>query len=59
MGTWEKLLLGVLALVVLLFFFPGVKQMMRQSQEAEKDWPAVLIPLGVVVLFVLLLLSLV
>ena len=59
MSTWEKLLLGVLALVVLLFFFPGVKQMMRQSQEAEKDWPAVLIPLGVVVLFVLLLLSLV
>jgi hypothetical protein len=59
MPTWEKLLLGVLALLVLLFFFPGVRRMVEQSQQAEKDWPAVLIPLALVVLFVIGLMAIV
>ena len=45
METWEKILLGVLALLIILWFFPGVKTMMRESQEAPKDWPAVIVPL--------------
>ena len=32
METWEKILLGVLALLIILWFFPGVKPMMRESQ---------------------------
>ena len=59
LATWEKVLLGVVALVVQLVFFPGVKTLMQRSQEAEKDWPAALIPLALVVLFVILLIAIV
>ena len=59
MGTWEKVLLGVMALLVVLWFRPGIKAAMRQSREAEKDWAGVLIPLALVVLFVIFLLSMV
>ena len=44
LATWEKLLLGVIGLLVLFWFSPGVKTMIAQSREAQKDWPAVLIP---------------
>jgi hypothetical protein len=59
MATWEKILLGVLVLVVILWFFPGVKTMMQQSREAPKDWPAVIIPIVAVVAFVIFLIAVV
>ncbi|MFP4130549.1 MAG: hypothetical protein ACOCUJ_02645 [Thiohalospira sp.] len=59
MATWEQILLGVAAVLILLFFFPGAKRMLEESREKEKDWRGVLLPLGLVVLFVLLLISLV
>ena len=55
MELWEQLLIGVFAVICILWFGPGVKKMLKQSQEAEKDWPAVLIPIGLVVLFVVFL----
>ena len=57
--TWEILLIGVIGLLVLLWFWPGVKIMVGQSRNAQKNWPAVLIPAVVVVIFVILLLNLV
>ena len=59
LATWEKLLLGVIGLLMLLWFSPGVKMMIAQSREAQKDWFAVLIPAAVVVTLVILLLNLV
>ena len=59
LATWEKLLIGVIGLLVLLWFSPGVKIMIRQSRETQKNWPAVLIPAVVIVIFVILLLNLV
>mgnify|MGYP006909078314 FL=1 len=59
MGTWEKVLLGVMALLVVLWFRPGIKAAMRQSREAKKDWAGALIPLALVVLFVIFMLSMV
>lgn len=59
MATWEKILLGVLALLVILWFFPGVKTMMKQSQEAPRDWAAVLWPIAAVVGFVIFLIAVV
>ncbi len=60
MAWWETALLGALVLLVLLWVGPGAKQMFEQSREAkEKDWRGVLLPLGVVVLFILFLISLV
>jgi hypothetical protein len=58
MELWEKILLGVLALLLILWFRPGLKAALQQSRQAEhKDWRGVLIPIGIVVLFVLLLIS--
>ena len=59
LSTWEKLLIGVIGLLVLLWFSPGIKIMIGQSRGAKKNWPAVLIPAVVVVNFVILLLNLV
>jgi len=58
MALWEQLLLGVGGVVLILFLWPGIKRAMEESKQAEKDWPGVLIPLGVVVLFVLALIAL-
>ena len=52
METWEKVLLGVLALLVLLWFRPGIKQMLERSRQAKKDWPAVILPWTVKVPYV-------
>ncbi|QQS55230.1 MAG: hypothetical protein IPM89_05305 [Candidatus Competibacteraceae bacterium] len=56
---WEILLGGVAALLVILWFRPGIKASIERSRTAKKDWPAVLIPLALVVLFVILLTQLV
>ncbi len=56
MGTLEKVLLGVGALLLILWFRPGIKAAFEQSRQAkERDWRAVLIPLLLVVVFVVLL----
>ena len=36
LATWEKLLIGVIGLLVLLWFSPGVKIMIGQSRDAQK-----------------------
>jgi len=56
MAVWEQVLLGITALVVLFLFWPGVKTAMQKSKEAENpDWMGALIPVGLVILFVILL----
>jgi hypothetical protein len=53
---WEQILLGLAAVVILFLFWPGAKRAMQQSREAENpDWKGALLPIGVVVLFVVLL----
>ncbi len=56
---WEVLLGGVLALLAILWFRPGIKASIERSRTAKKDWPAVLIPLALVVLFIWFLIVLV
>ena len=56
---WEILLGGLAALLVVLWFRPGVKAALERGRTAKKDWPAALIPLALVVVFVLLLVQLV
>ncbi len=55
METWEQILIGVFALLVLLWFFPGIKPMLERSKEAPKDWMGLLIPIALVVAFVIFL----
>ena len=59
MQGWELLLLGVGVILLILWFRPGIKAAFRQSQEAEQDWKSVLIPIGLVVLFVIFLVMMV
>lgn len=60
MGVWETLGVAAVAVAVIFLFGPGVKQAFRKSSEStSKDWIGVLIPLGLVVLFVFLLVAMV
>jgi hypothetical protein len=60
LAGWEKILLGLFAVVILFWFGPGLKTVFQQSDaQQEKDWKGVLIPLILVILFVLLLISMV
>ncbi len=56
-STWQMLLYGAIALLVIFWFRPGIKAAMERSREAEKDWPAVLVPIILVVLFVAFLVA--
>ncbi len=56
---WELLLGGLVAVLLVLWFRPGIRAAIERGRTAKKDWPAVLIPLGLVVLFVLLLVQVV
>ena len=57
--TWEMIAIGAVILVVLLLFRPGLKQAFKQSKEAtNKDWAGLILPIGLVILFVILLISL-
>lgn len=57
MAVWETVLLGVLVLLVLLWFGPGLGPALRRSREAPQDWRGALIPIGMVVLFVIFLIT--
>ncbi len=57
--NWENILVGIMALGVVFWMWPGVKQSMAQSRQAPKDWPAFLIPIALVALFILFLISMV
>ena len=56
---WEILLGGVVALLMILWFRPGIKAALERGKTAKKDWPAALIPIGLVVLFILFLIQIV
>ncbi|MFT5134429.1 MAG: hypothetical protein ACI9SC_002908 [Gammaproteobacteria bacterium] len=59
MALWEQILLGMGGLVMLFFFWPGAKAAMAKSKEAENpDWQGALLPIGIVVLFVIVLIFL-
>lgn len=59
LSSWENIFLIILSAGAIFWFFPGIKQALRASENAPKDWPAIIIPLLIVVGFVLLLIQLV
>ncbi len=59
MALWEKLLLGVMVLLLLLWFRPGIKAAFKERRDASRDeWMGVLIPIALVAGFVVLLIML-
>jgi cbb3-type cytochrome oxidase subunit 3 len=59
LSTWEALLMGVMLILIIFWFRPGIKATLAESRKAEKDWRGFLFPIGFVVLFVLLLIMMV
>ena len=56
---WEKLLLGVLVVIVLLWFTPGIKRSFKERRNASQaEWMGALVPIAAVVGFVILLIML-
>ena len=56
METWEQILLGGAALILLFLFWPGVKVTMEKSRQAEnRDWMGAVVPVCLVVFFIVLL----
>jgi hypothetical protein len=58
-ATWEIILIGAFAVLLIFLFRPGIKAALERSRNAKKDWPSVLIPLVLVVAFVLFLMAMV
>jgi NhaP-type Na+/H+ or K+/H+ antiporter len=56
--TWEILLVGALAILLIFVFRPGLKTAFEQSRRAPRDWAGLLLPLALVTAFVILLLIL-
>jgi len=60
MALWEKLLLGALVVLVLLWFRPGLKAVFKERRDASRqEWMGVLVPIALVAGFVVLLMMLV
>jgi hypothetical protein len=59
LSTWENLLMGAVAILVIFWMGLGIKAALEKSKTAKFDWPGLLIPLVLVVLFVLFLISMV
>lgn len=55
MALWEQLALGAVALLVIFWFRPGIKAALKQSEESEKDWAGILLPIAAVILFIIFL----
>lgn len=59
MSLWENLLLGVMVIGIIFWMRPGIKASMQQTREAKPDWMGVLVPVGLVVMFVVFLIAMV
>jgi len=58
-SLWENILLGVMVLGIIFWMRPGIKSSMQLSRESKPDWMGVLLPIGLVVMFVVFLISMV
>ncbi len=59
MSTMENIILGALAILLLFWMQPGIKAALARSKQTPSNWPSVILPLGLVVLFVLFLIAMV
>jgi len=58
-SMWENILLGIMALGVVFWMRPGIKQSMQQSKNAESDWMSLVVPMGFVLMFIIFLVAMV
>ncbi len=56
MASWQQILWVLLGVMIVVYFWPHAKAELERSKQAEKtDWQGALLPIGIVVLFVILL----
>jgi hypothetical protein len=53
------IVLSALAVLMVFWLQPGIKAAMARSKQASADWQSVVVPLGLVVMFVLFLIAMV
>jgi len=57
-NTWQAVLIGVLVLLVLLWWGPGIKESVRNTRRGTaEEWRSALLPIALVALFVVLLIA--
>jgi hypothetical protein len=59
LSTWETILMGAVALLVIFWMKPGIKASIQQSKMAKPDWLGFFIPMVLVVIFILFLIAMV
>jgi len=53
---WEKIGVGLIAVVAIFFFFPGVLKATKDTRKGStQEWKGFLLPIGLVILFVVFL----
>ena len=58
MALWEQIAMGAMGLLVVFFFFPGIKATMERSKNAEeKHWGTLALIALVLIAFVFLLIN--
>nr|VFJ52530.1 MAG: hypothetical protein BECKDK2373C_GA0170839_103633 [Candidatus Kentron sp. DK]VFJ58804.1 MAG: hypothetical protein BECKDK2373B_GA0170837_107717 [Candidatus Kentron sp. DK] len=59
METWEQILAGAAALIILLLFWPSARKAVTESPKGSReDWLGVIKPVGLVIAFVIFLILL-
>ena len=59
LSIWENVLLGAMVLGIIFWMRPGIKSSFKMGENAESDWMGLLVPIGLVVIFVIFLISMV
>lgn len=59
LSLWENVLLGAMVLGIIFWMRPGIKSSFQAGKNAESDWAGLLVPIGLVVIFVVFLISMV
>ena len=60
LALWEQIALGAIIVALMFYLFPRIKGAKQRSDESDQpnDWMSVLVPIGIVVLFVIVLVQL-
>lgn len=59
MSDMETVILGALTILLLFWLQPGIKAAVARSKQTPSDWRSVVLPLGLVVMFVIFLIAMV
>ena len=59
LSMWENVLLGAMVLGIIFWMKPGIKSSFQNGKNVESDWMGLLVPIGMVVIFVIFLISMV